>query len=230
MLFVSTSPELTVTIRNSQRRAILNTLHQTEYETVRPTLYAQFKPKSLDFGQRIRADRRFREINPRHPYGATPFLQGGIMGSQFSDEVMPDQPESFLDYDPVHMLGKFDTATDIRYEGQLDGETPTEADVRALIESKLLADSSFNLTESGFILLDGVTIEKPWPAYPVEGQGRHMTILAAVKDMGFDPLDIIAFESSQEKPGEGVIKSMEKLLEERNAQAVEDESLSAVIK
>lgn len=228
MLFVSTSPELTVTIRHSLRRGFQNTLGQGDYEIVRPTLYANFKPKSLDFHQRIRADLRFKQINPTHPYGATPYRDGGIMGSQFSDEVMETMPEAFGGYDPVHMLGKFDTATDIRYEGQLDAETPTEADVRRLIESKLMSDSSLNGPQ-GFILLDDVVVERPWPNYPTEGQGRHMKIIAAVKEMGLDPATIIAFESSLEKPGEGVINGMKALLEERTAEDAEADALSAEI-
>ncbi len=228
MLFVSVSPELTVTIRHSLRRAVVNTLGQSDYETARPTLYANFKPKSLDFAQRIRADLRFKQINPTHPYGATPYRDGGIMGSQFSDEVMETMPEAFGGYDPVHMLGKFDTASDIKYEGQLDSETPTEADVRRLVETKLMADSSLNGPQ-GFILLDDVAVAKPWPNYPVEGQGRHMRIIATVKEMGIDPAGIIAFESSLDKPGKGVIDAMRALLDERNAEDAEQDALSVEI-
>lgn len=228
MLFVSVSPELTVSIRHSLRRAVVNTLGQADYEIARPTLYAQFKPKSLDFAQRVRADLRFKQLNPTHPYGATPFRDGGVMGSQFSDEIMESMPEAFGGYDPVHMLGKFDTATDIDYEGQLDVETPTKADVRKLIEDALMRDSSLNGPQ-GFILLDDVAIEKPWPNYPVEGQGRHMKIIAAVKEMGLDPAGIIAFESSLDKPGEGVINGMKALLDEQAAEDAEADALSASI-
>lgn len=229
MLFVSANSELSVTIRNSLRADVLNALNQSERRIARPMLYANFRPQALDFGQRQRADIEFKRINPKNPYGATPYLQNGIMGSQFSDEVMESMPEPFLDYDPIHKLGKFDTATDIDFEGQLCDETPTEADVRKLVESKLLADSSFGAPTDGFILLDGVVVALPWPTYPVEGQGRHKTIESIVKQTGIDPRLVIAFESAQEKPGEGVISAMEALVSEFDADKAEENALSVEI-
>lgn len=229
MLFVSSSSELSVTIRGSLRQSVVNTLGQAEGVIVRPMLYANFKPRALDFGQRQRADIAFKQINPKNPYGATPYLQNGIMGSQFSDEVMESAPEPFLDYDPIHQLGKFDTATDIDYAGQLGEDTPTEADVRRFVEQKMLADTSFNSPTGGFILLDGVVVALPWPNYPVEGAGRHKTIEMVVKQTGIDPRLVIAFESSQDKPGEGVISAMEALVGEFDADKAEENALSVEI-
>lgn len=229
MLFVSSSSELSVTIRGSLRGDVVNTLNQAEQRIVRPMLYAHFKPRALDFGQRQRADIEFRRINPKNPYGATPYLQNGIMGSEFSDEVMSSMPEPFLDYDPIHKLGKFDTASDINFDGQLCPETPTNADVRRLVEEKLLADTSFGAPTEGFILLDSVVVALPWPTYPVTGAGRHKTIESIVKQTGIDPRKVIAFESAQDKPGEGVISAMEALIVEFDADKAEESALSVEI-
>lgn len=227
-LFVSVSPELEIVIRRDIPGTITNQYNQSESVVIRPVLYARFKPKALDAGQRVRADLAFTRLNPEHPYGATPYRDGSVMGSQFSDFIDEDSPEPYKGYNPIHQLGKFDTATDINYDGQLCDETPTEADVRKLVEKKLLADTSLNGPQ-GFILLDDVTIEKPWPSYPLEGQGRHKTIEKHVREGGYDPRIIIAFESSQEKPGEGVISTMEALLAEQAAEKDEQDSLGAVI-
>lgn len=228
-VYVSVSPELEVVIRSDIPGRFLNQYGLSQDTVVRPALYARFQPKRLSFSERTRADLAFKAISPDHPYGATPIQEGGIMSSFFAEEMIDEHnPEPIARYNPVHMLGRFDTATDIDYTGQLCDETPTEADVRALVESKLNADTSLNRPQ-GFILLDGVTAKKPWPNYPTEGQGRHMKIAAKVKEDGYSPAEIIAFEETLDKPGEGVINAMKSLLEEQESQAVEDESLSAVI-
>lgn len=224
MLFVSVSPELEILIRPDIPGTVVNEYGQSVQTTIRPPLYARFKPKSLDAGQRARADSAFRRLNPEHPYGATPYRDGSVMGSQFADFIDDDDPEPYKGYDPIHQLGKFDTAIDIDYSGQPEPED----DLRALVEKKLLADTSLNGPQ-GFILLDAVVIEKPWPNYPLEGQGRHAKIEAAVRTLGIDPSVVIAFESTLEKPGAGVISAMEALLEEQKHQADEDAALGAEI-
>lgn len=229
MLFVSVSPELEILIRPDVPGTVVNEYGQTVQTSLRPALYARFKPKALDAGQRARADTEFRRLNPEHPYGATPYRDGSVMGSQFADFIDDDEPEPYRGYDPIHQLGKFDTLVDIDYTGQPEALSPEgSAELRRLVESKLLADTSLNGPQ-GFILLDNVVIEKPWPAYPTEGQGRHERIEKHVREGGYDPNLVIAFESSQEKPGEGVIKRMEALLEEQKAVDAENAALGAEI-
>jgi hypothetical protein len=224
MLFVSKSPELSIVVRRDVVRNVVNTHGQTEAQSVVPVLYANFVPKALSGPQRTRADARFRQINPTHPYGATPYSDPGIMGSQFNEEeISPSQPEAFVGFSPVHMLGKFDTAVDINYAGQPE----PEAEVRKMVEEFLL------LPEKGlndiYILLDGVSLEKPWPNYPLEGQGRHKTIEAAVRQLGIDPRIVVEFEEAQETPGTGVISTMQALIAEFDSERAEHDALSAVI-
>lgn len=228
MIFVSKSPELTVNIRREAARQGVDQYGQTDRTILREALACNFKPKALDGFQRLRADVRFKQMNPGHPYGAQPLRDGGVMGSQFAEELIhPSMPETYVGYDPIHQLGKFDTAVDINYEGQIDVNTATEADVRALVEAELMKPS--NGFDSDYILLDAVIVAKPWPSYPSEGQGRHAKIAAVVREMGFDPREVIAYESAQEKPGVGVIAEMEKLVAEQAGVAAEENALSAVI-
>lgn len=224
MLFVSKSPELELVIRRDVPGVRMNMHNQAEHFSQVPVVYARFKPKALDFNQRLRADLRFKQINPTHPYGATPYRDGSIMGSQFAEEdISPQQPEPFVGYDPIHQLGRFDTATDIDAMGQPEDA----AEIRRFVEEKMLTPLC-GLNDL-YILLDDVTLEKPWPSYPLEGQGRHKTIAATVKQLGLNPLDVIAFERAQEKPGVGVISELEALVAERVAEQDEQDALGAVI-
>lgn len=224
MLFISKSPELTIVIRRDVSKNLTNSHGITEPMVVQPTLYANFKPKALDGYQRKRADERFRQLNPEHPYGATPYSDNGIMGSQFNEEeISPNQPESYKGFNPVHMLGRFDTSIDI----VADGQPEEPAEVRRIVEEFLLKPEKG--LDDIYILMDAVALEKPWPNYPLEGQGRHKTILAAVKTLGIDPGLVIAFEQAQEKPGAGVISEMEALVAEREAEDAEHAALGAEI-
>lgn len=222
--FVSKSPELTIVIRRDVVAQGVNSHGQIEPQTVQPVLYANFRPKALSGPERTRADARFRQINPSHPYGAIPYADNNIMGSQFNEEeISPNQPESYVGFNPVHMLGKFDTATDINASGH--PETPEE--LRRVVEEFLL--QPIHGLDDLYILLDDVRLEKPWPDYPLEGQGRHARIEAVLRSTGIDPKKVIEFEEAQEKPGEGVIKAARGLLESYAAEQAEVDSLGAEI-
>lgn len=225
MLFVSKSPELSLVVRRDTVANAVNSHGQIEPQTIVPVLYANFVPKSLTGPQRTKADARFRELNPSHPYGATPYSDAGIMGSQFNEEEISEhQPEAYVGFSPVHMLGRFDTMRDINYAGQPE----PEGEVRRLVEEFLLQPA--NGLDDIYILLDAVVLEKPWPNYPLEGQGRHKAIEATVKATGIDPRVVIAFEEAQEAPGTGVISTMQALLAEFDAEQAELDALGAVIK
>lgn len=221
MLFISRKPEYETVVRPDIPGQRVNEYGQTQNYEHRPALIVRFIPKQLSPGQRIRADLRFREINRESPYGATPYQDSGVMGSQFAEYI--DGAEPFKGYDPSFMLGKFDTATDIVYAGQPEDQ----AVVRKMVEDHLLTvDSALNVD---YILLDGVQLEKPWPEYPVDGQGRHAKIEAVLKATGIDPRIVIEFEQSQEKPGAGVIAAAEALISEHDAAKEEEDALSAHI-
>lgn len=225
MLFVSKSPELSLVVRRDRVANAVNSHGQVEPQTLVPVLYANFVPKSLTGPQRTKADARFRELNPSHPYGATPYSDPGIMGSQFNEEEISEhQPEAYVGFSPVHMLGRFDTKLDLNASGQPEDE----AEVRKIVEEFLL-DPAHGLNDI-YILLDDVVLEKPWPNYPLEGQGRHKAIEATVKQTGIDPRIVIQFEESQDVPGTGVISTMQALLAEFDAEQAELDALGAVIK
>jgi hypothetical protein len=226
MLFVSRKPEYETVVRPDIPGQRVNQYGMTENFEHRPALVVRFIPKQLTPAQRIRADLEFRRINPTSPYGATPYQDDGVMGSQFAEYI--DDAEPFKGYNPSFMLGKFDTATDIIYAGQPEAQTEEgKAELRKMVETHLQhLDSSLNVD---YILLDGVTLEKPWPNYPLDGQGRHNAIAAAVKTLGLDPRVVIEFEQSQDKPGVGVISAMEALIGEFDETKKEDDALSASI-
>jgi hypothetical protein len=221
MFFVSRKPDYQTYVRGDIPGTRVNQYGQSENFQHRPALLVQFVPKQLTPAQRIRADLEFRRINPVAPYGATPYQDDGVMGSQFAEYI--DGAEPFKGYNPSFMLGKFDTAKDIDYTGQPE----PEAEIRKMVEDHLLhGDSSLNID---YILLDGVTLEKPWPNYPLEGQGRHNAIASAVRTLGLDPRIVIEFEQSQEKPGQGVISAMEALVGEFDAEKAEEDALSVPV-
>lgn len=221
MLFISRKPEYETVVRRDIAGQRVNEYGQSEAYEHRPALVVKFIPKQLTPGQRIRADLRFREINRDSPYGATPYQEGGVMGSQFAEYI--DGAEPFKGYDPSFMLGKFDTAVDINYDGQPEDA----AVVRKMVEDHLLTvDSSLGVD---YILLDGVTLTPPWPTYPLDGQGRHKTIESVLRATGMDPRVVIEFEQSQEKPGTGVIATAEALIAEFDDSKAEEEALGAVI-
>lgn len=221
MLFISRKPEYETIVRRDIPGSRTNEYGQSEQYEHRPALIVKFIPKAITPAQRIRADLRFREINPKSPYGATPYQDDGVMGAQFAEYI--DGAEPFKGYNPSFMLGKFDTATDIAYEGQPESRD----EIRKMVENHLLTvDSSLNVD---YILLDGVTLTPPWPSYPLEGQGRHKTIEAVLRSTGMDPRIVVEFEQSQEKPGVGVIAMAEAMIGEFDESKAEDESLSAVI-
>lgn len=225
-LWISRKPEYETVVRPDIPGQRVNQYGLTENFEHRPALVVRFIPKQLTPAQRIRADLRFREINPVSPYGATPYQDDGVMGSQFADYI--DDAEPFKGYNPSFMLGKFDTATDINYAGQPEAETPEgKARLRKMVENHLEnVDSAKNVD---FILLDGVTLTAPWPNYPLEGQGRHKTIEAALRATGIDPRVVIEFEQSQDKPGAGVIATAEALIAEFDETKAEDAALGAEI-
>jgi len=222
MLFVSKSPEHRINIRREVSQHGQNVHGQMDSLEIQPQLAVQFQPKRLSGPERERADARFKQLNPQNPYGAMPYRDNNIMGSQFNEEeVSPDMPEPYVGFDPKHMLGSFNTATDI----EADGQPEEYAELRRMIEERLLLPiTGINDT---YILLDDVTVEKPWPSYPLEGQGRHLAIKAFVEKGGFDPNLVIMFEQAQDSPGLGVITAMEALLAERDAERAEDDALSA---
>lgn len=226
MFFVSRKPEYETVVRPDIPGQRVNQYGMTENFEHRPALVVRFVPKQLTPAQRIRADLEFRRINPTSPYGATPYQDDGVMGSQFAEFI--DDAEPFKGYNPSFMLGKFDTATDITYAGQPEAETEDgKALLRKMVENHLqTVDSSLGVD---YILLDGVTLTAPWPSYPLEGQGRHKTIEAVLRSTGMDPRIVIEFEQSQDKPGAGVIATAEALISEFDEAKAEEDSLSAVI-
>lgn len=224
MLFVSRFSNLIITIRPALVKRAENELGQLVQDTIRPVLQAQFQPMRLTEPQRIIAVRMFTDLNPKAPWGAVPYEQGGVMGQEFGDLIM--DTESYAGYNPAFNLAKFDTATDIPFD--LQGcETEKECtELKRLTESILLGTDYLNVD---YVRLDEA-LPKPWPNYPMEtGPGVAKKIVTAAREFGISFDDIIDFEKTQDKPRQYVIAEIELELAKVKAADAERAALGAVI-
>lgn len=224
MLFVSRFSNLTVDIRPALVTRGENELGQIQMITVRPNLSADFRPMMLTEAQRIIAVRMFTEINPKAPWGAVPYAEGGVMGQEFGDLIM--DTESYAGYNPAFNLAKYDTRTDIPFDLQGAHTEKEIADLKALVEERLLTTDYLNVD---YVRLDE-SLPKPWPNFPMEtGPGIANKIVAAAKEFGIPFFTILEFEKTQDKPREYVVTAIEAEIAKTRAAEAERAALGTVV-
>lgn len=122
--------------------------------------------------------------------------------------------------DYAYHFSSFDTEKDCP---RVAGMTDTE--VRELVEHTLLQSSDLG---TSFIRVDREQLSAPWAQYDEQRKqpGAHNAIPALVKKTGFDVHKVIAYESAQDDPGEGLLRSLQALAEEQAEARRELEALS----
>lgn len=224
MLFVSRFSNLIITIRPALVKRAENEIGQTIQDTIRPVLQAQFQPMKLTEAQRIIAVRMFTDLNPKHPWGAVPYEQGGVMGQEFGDLIM--DTESYAGYNPAFNLAKYDTRVDIPYDLQGCETAEEQKALKFLVEGVLLGTDYLNVD---YVRLDEA-LPKPWPNFPMEtGPGVAKKIVSAAREFGIPFESIVEFERTQDKPREYVIAELEVELAKVRAAEAERAALGAVV-
>lgn len=224
MLFVMYGTNGSIPIRNAKIRKYENEDGKLVTDIERPVFLANFRPQAMTELQRVIAVKEFTLRNPKSPFGATPYSQSDVMGSEFATEdTKPNSP--YTGHNPAFELSRFDTREDIPYEEQGAFTDEEKAELKAFTE-KVLLDK---LQYGGYIRLDD-SLPKPWPNYPMEqGPGVAQKIIAAAREFGIPLADVIEFEKTQEKPREGVLSMAQAEIDKACAEAAEDQALSAVI-
>jgi hypothetical protein len=140
-------------------------------------------------------------------FGAIPSGQSGVVNGVAHDS-----------WQPMLTFSVFDTES-----------IPNEAD-RAYAEKRLLEDAS---NGNHYIQVGHRKLDPPWPTYEQmqgkKGQPTSALICNMIREGGYDPDYVIAYELQRERPRYDIPKAIEALKEELAAQAVEDASLAREI-
>jgi hypothetical protein len=108
---------------------------------------------------------------------------------------------------PTYRLSVYDT-DEMALREDWDEET------KAFVEHRLLNAASFG---RDFVLVQELALSPPWPTYD-SFEGRAQDIALQVLDMGFDPEDVIAYESSKwGQQRADVIEALQSAIEARDS-------------
>jgi hypothetical protein len=166
---------------------------------VRPEECEMAKQHWLGFGR--------REDGAVNAYGATPTTVVGVVNGVAHDGWNPDL-----------MFSVFDT------------ESIGNEENRKHAEERLLNDASMG---NHYIQVSGRKLDPPWPTYEnmqgKKGKPTAALICDMIRDGGYDPDYVIAYELQRERPRYEIPKAIEALKIELAAEAVENASLQREI-
>lgn len=224
MLFVMYGTNGSVPIRTAKVRKVADHNDQVETITDRPLFMADFRPAAMTELQRQIAVAEFKRRNPKAPFGATPYAEDNVMGTEYATEdTMPNS--QYTGFDPAFSISRFDTREDIPYEEQGAYTDAEKAELKAFTERVLLEKMQYG----GFFRLDD-SLPKPWANYPEEnGAGVAQKIIATAREVGIPLETIIEYETYAEKPKQGVISMATAELEKERSDAFEAKQLSATV-
>ena len=140
-------------------------------------------------------------------FGAIPSGQSGVVNGQAHDSWQPALTFSVFDTENI----------------------PNKED-REYAEKRLLEDAS---NGNHYIQVGHRPLDPPWPTYETmqgkKGKPTAALICDMIRDGGYDPDYVIAYELQRERPRYEIPKAIEAMKEELAAQAVEDASLNREI-
>lgn len=224
MLFVMYGTNGSVPVRTAKVRKVAD--HNDQVETIvdRPLFMADFRPGVMTELQRQIAVTEFKRRNPKSPFGATPYAEDNVMGTEYATEdTMPNS--QYTGFDPAFSISRFDTREDIPYEEQGAFTDEEKAELKEFTERVLLEKMKFG----GFFRLDD-SLPKPWANYPDEnGPGVAQKIIATAREIGMPLETVIEYERYSESPKQGVISMATAELEKVRVEAFEAKALSAQI-
>lgn len=157
-------------------------------------------------------------------YMLTPMLHDGEMHEMRLGGALPDTapftraiPDTNIileidGYDITQKMSTFDTTQ--------QGWTPEEQK-----EAERLLDMNAGVD---YFKVGKTKVAPPWPSYDEmrQGQGSHQRVYQQVKDLGYNPAMIVAYEEQMDDPKQGIINMMGKLHEEIVAEQAEREALT----
>jgi hypothetical protein len=170
-----------------------------QHGMVRPEEMEMAKQHWLGFGR--------RDDGTLSAYGATPTTVVGVVNGEAHEGWNPDLMFSVFDTDSI----------------------PNEDD-RKECEDRMLNDAG---NGNHYIQVSGKKLDPPWPTYEQmqgkKGQPTSALICNMIREGGYDPDYVIAYELQRERPRYDIPKAIEALKVELAADAVENASLNREI-
>jgi hypothetical protein len=212
MRFVSRHANYTFIARPDQVQMVLTTNGTMAPQTVVAAIQCDFqhglvRPEEAEMAKQHWLGFGRREDGTAIAYGATPTTVVGVVNGQAHDGWNPDL-----------MFSVFDTDT-----------IPNEED-RAYTEKRLVEDAS---NGNHYIQVTGKKLDPPWPTYEQmqgkKGQPTSALICNMIREGGYDPDYVIAYELQRERPRYDIPKAIEALKVELAAEAAENASLQREI-
>jgi hypothetical protein len=212
MRFVSRHANYTFIARPDKVQMVLTTNGTMTPQTVVAAIQCDFqhglvRPEEAEMAKQHWLGFGRREDGTAIAYGATPTTVVGVVNGQAHDGWNPDL-----------MFSVFDTDT-----------IPNEED-RTYTEKRLVEDAS---NGNHYIQVTGKKLDPPWPTYEQmqgkKGQPTSALICNMIREGGYDPDYVIAYELQRERPRYDIPKAIEALKVELAAEAAENASLQREI-
>lgn len=208
MRFVSRHSNYTFVARPDQVQMVLNNGGAMIPQTVVPAIICDFqhgmvRPDEAEMAKQHWLGFGRREDGSITAYGATPTTVVGVVNGQAHDGWNPDL-----------MFSVFDT------------ESIGNEEDRKYTEERLLNDASIG---NHYIQVSGKKLDPPWPTYETmqgkKGKPTSALICDMIREGGYDPDYVIAYELQRDRPRYDIPKAIEALKEELAAEAAENASL-----
>ena len=208
MRFVSKHANFTFIARPDKVQMVVGPGGTNIAQTIEPALVCDFRhglvrPEECELAKQHWLGFGSRDDGTLVAYGATPTTVVGVVNGVAHEGWNPDL-----------MFSVYDTE-----------EIANEED-RAYVEDRLKNDHG-NGRE--FIQVSGKQLVPPWPNYEdmkgVKGNSTAQMICTMIREGGYDPDYVIAYELSRERPRYEITKAIEELKVEMAAVAAEDASL-----
>lgn len=212
MRFVSRHANFTFVARPDTVQMVLGSGGVMLPQTVVPAIQCEFqhglvRPDEAELAKQHWLGFGRRDDGTMIAYGATPTTVVGVVNGMAHEGWNPDL-----------MFSVFDTDT-----------IPNEED-RKYAEKRLLEDSS---NGNHYIQVSGKKLDPPWPTYEdmkgVKGRSNAQQVCEMIRQGGYDPDYVIAYELARERPRYEITQAIEKLKGELAAEAAEDASLKREI-
>lgn len=151
------------------------------------------------------------------PFGDEMRIGGATPNPHDSDVAIPGMTHvlQLSGYDITQKMSTFDTAW-----------PKWSPEDERLAEELLDRDAGLD-----YFKVSKTRVAPPWPTYDEmrDVQGAHMSIPKRVRELGFSPDAVIAYEEQFEVPKQGIIDALRALNEESAAKAAEDASLTVTV-
>lgn len=211
MRFVSKYARFGFNVRGGSMRWVRDSSGNERQISNGDDIYLTFKPGLLRAEEHETAVELFTNVNPLHPFGASPKMHDDVISAQeaLAEGEAHNAHDGFM---PFQRIGVFDT----------DDPQQCPGAWKEAAEEGLLKASEFGVD---LFRIDNYGLKAPWPSYPTEANASAAGIINFAKQAGFDLEKVLRYEQATTQR-KGLTAALETAIAEQQAERSEEQALA----